>query len=894
MPDWTAIRIRAAEFAERHKRTKRERSDSQTFWYEFFVVLGLSPRAVSLFEWPVTSSKRMPDYVDVLCPKKLLIEHKSAGVDIDPAMDRAKKYCRDLDKADVPRYLLSCNFQRWYLLDLDTSIPYKFELAQLPENIHLFAFMLDADAEPEPVRSINVRASEKMAQLHDALRESGYPESDMDYLLTRLTFCMFADHIGIFEPHQFTNYLKRDMLPGAADTGPKLVHLFEVLNTPHEMRQGALDGGLAAFPYINGDLFGSPMRTPAFTLKSRNLLLDAAGYNWSEISPVIFGALFQETMNKDERRMSGAHYTPEDSIMKVIRPLFLDDLEAEFRSITIGINRRRRLIEFHEKLAGMTFFDPACGAGNFLITAYKCMRRLETRVIKMLHGDQHVLDARALSKVDVDRFYGIEVNPFSAKIAETAMWMIDHIMNEELGRQIGLTVTRIPIEKSPVILCGDALETDWNEFLPRDGCSYVLGNPPFGGSKFTDDLQKAQTSRITGSRTLDYVSNWFVKAAEYSEAEPNIRIGFVATNSITQGEQVGQLWPRLLDGHGLKIEFAYRPFVWTSEAPNKAHVHVVIIGLGRGTGRRRLFYADGDEVLEDNPQIISPYLFGTDKTRIVRKSSNQLNGLPIVKTGSKPIDGNHYIFTDSEKEEFLKAEPLANQYMRKYVGGREYIRGTWRWILALQDASPAALNALPAVKKRMELVREHRLASKAPSTRDMAETPQMYHLNVIPVIPYLAIPEVSSERRRYVPIGYLKPPTIPTNKLKIVENASLGLFGLLTSYMHGTWLAGIGGRMKSDYDYSIHLVYNTFPIPDVPLDDLGPPAQAVLDARAAHPTSTLYDLYDPVTMPPDLAKAHRRLDRKVDGLYRRERFHSDIERIEFLLTKYEEMVGQNT
>ena len=794
----------------------------------------------------------------------------------------------DMPEDVFPQRMLACDFANFHLIDLMDKVEYRFVLEDLPDNIDLFGFMTNRATTVADTDPVNQKATVIMGKIYESLAKTGYPSGDMERLLTRLAFCMFADDTGIFEHGSFGKWLQKT---DPTSIGPMLIHLFQILNTPINKRQIDSNPLLLSFPYVNGDLFRDTIAIPNISQSSRHLLLKADAYNWSKVNPAIFGSMFQVVLDKKARRQTGAHYTTEDNILRVIRPLFLDDLHSEFEEAKSGSNRKKSLEKFQVKLAGLTFLDPACGSGNFLAIAYREVRRLELEVILELHDTRtKKINIDGLSQINVNQFYGIEISRFSSQIAEISMWMTDHLMNIELGAKYGLAYARIPLRKSPNIKCADALETDWNDVLSSNKCSYILGNPPYGGSKIMTIKQRAQVKRIaslgkTGG-TLDYVTAWFFKAAAYSRTAPDMRIGFVATSSITQGEQVGQLWISLLEKYDLTIEFAYRPFKWGSESPGMAHVHVVIVGFGKKIGNKRLFHTADDEIVEENPAVISPYLFGTDSIRVVLESSKPINGLPRVKTGSKPIDGGNYIFTDEQKTEFLGREPGAEQYMREYVGGREYIRGTRRWILALHDASPHVLNRLPAVKERLEMVRAHRLASRAADTRKLAEIPQLYHINVIPTTPYLVIPEVSSERRKYIPIGYMKPPAIPTNKLKIVENASLGLFGLLTSSMHMAWLAGIGGRLEERYDYSINMVYNTFPIPDTPLDVLEPYTQAVLDARTTHPDSTLKDLYDPITMPPNLAKTHRNLDRRVDKMYRKEPFNTTQERVEFLLDRY--------
>ncbi len=642
----------------------------------------------------------------------------------------------------------------------------------------------------------------------------------------------------------------------------------------------------------------------------RQALLDACRFDWSNISPAIFGALFQSVMDPAERRVQGAHYTTEKNILKVIEPLFMDGLRAEFERLKARRDSQRRpsLLRFQERLGKLRFFDPACGCGNFLIIAYRELRELETEVLKEVYstGQFDVL-ADTLSLVNVDRFHGIELGEFPARIAETALWMMDHIMNNRLSLEFGQTFVRIPLEKSPHIVHGDALETDWAALLPPGECSFVLGNPPFGGAKFQTPEQRAQVRRIAAlgksGGTLDYVAAWFLKAGDYARAG-RARIGFVATNSITQGEQVAQLWPLLFDRCKLEIAFAHRTFAWGSDARGKAHVHVVILGLDRredAPAEKRLFaYPDlNGEPEESGHGALSPYLFDAgglgDPQLTVRKESRPINGFTPLRYGSQPIDGGNLIFDAAERESLLAVEPEAGIFLRPFVGAREYLQGGDRWILSLRDVKPDRLARLPRVREHIAAVRAYRLKSERPATRDLASFPTEFAFTTIPETPFLVVPEASSERREYVPIGWLKPPTIPSNLVRVQENTSLGQFGLLTSAMHMAWVRHIGGRLKSDYRYTIGLVYNTFPTPPgfasgkADLSKLEPLAQAVLDARAAHPDATLADLYDPDLMPPNLRRAHTRLDRAVDRLYRKAPFASERERVEHLFALYEKM-----
>ena len=638
----------------------------------------------------------------------------------------------------------------------------------------------------------------------------------------------------------------------------------------------------------------------------RAALLDACRFDWSAISPAIFGALFQSVMEPEERRAKGAHYTTEKNILKVIEPLFLDELRAEFERLKARRDSRRRpeLLAFQEKLGTLRLLDPACGCGNFLIIAYRELRALEIEVLKELRpGQQLDVLAELLSVVNVDQFYGIEIGEFPARIAETAMWMMDHIMNNRLSLAFGQTYVRIPLESSPHIRNADALEADWAELLPPADCSFVFGNPPFVGAKFQSAGQRAQVRRIaalgkTGG-TLDYVTAWFIKAGEYVQDSP-ARIGFVATNSTTQGEQVAQLWPILFVRTRLEIAFAHRTFAWGSDARGKAHVHVVIIGLdGREKVRaeKRLYsYLDiNGESAETLHAALSPYLFEAsglaDPHLVVREESQPINGMPRLKTGVQMIDNGILTFTQHEYEDFVAREPRSQRFFRKYIGGDEYINGFHRWILYLADASPPDLRTLPDVQECVRRVREYRASSRRPQTVSMSAYPTRVGVDERLSEPFLVLPNTSSERREHIPIGWLTPDVVANQKLRILPNATLANFALLTSAMHMAWMRTVTGRMKSDYMYSVGVVYNTLPTPpkDVDMSTLQPLAQAVLDARAAHPGATLADLYDPDLMPPNLRRAHLALDRAVDRLYRRAGFASERERVEHLFMLYERM-----
>ncbi len=982
---WDEIKRRAKAFSDDWADAHYEKGETQPFYEQFFLIFGVKRKQVATYEQRVKLLSGKHGFMDLFWPKTLLIEQKSAKLDLNKAGVQAMDYIDGIRAEDQPRYVLTCDFQTWNLLDLETGRATNFRLADLHKHIESFGFILGRRVSFGTQAIVNIKAAELMGKLHDALDEANYSGHDLEQLLVRLLFCLFADDTGIFEPKDiFLQLIEADTKEDGSDTGRMLIELFDVLNTDEANRQKGLSGELNAFPYVNGALFAGHIKTPVFDAKTRDMLLDAARFDWGKVSPAIFGSLFQSVMDAKERRAKGAHYTTEANILKVIGPLFLDELKAEFEKINARKTGRDPLLrEFQKKLSRLTFMDPACGCGNFLVIAYRELRSLELAVLhevwaKKLDG-QRVMDIAAFSLVNVDQFYGIEYEEFPARIAEVAMWMTDHIANNELSLAFGKSFARIPLKQSAKIIHGDALEVDWADLLSPQKCHYIMGNPPFIGQSYQSPLQREQMARVINAPSgkagsLDYVTAWFIKAGQYmagassptsspsfspsaspstprhpelvsgsivqpqppvdaekwmlkqvqhdgggessdgslskgiagskgSVSNRRIRIAFVSTNSITQGEQVAQLWPILFDRLHLEIFFAHRTFSWGSEARGKAHVHVVIIGLTHRDNEpdeKRLFsYPDikGDPV-ESTHGALTAYLFdarGVANRHLMVKTANApLNDATPMRMGSKPVDGGHLIFDYSERQHFLEAEPKAADLMVPFIGAQEFIRGEERWIFSLSKTSPDKIRALPEVQKRMRLVREFRAASKKSKTRELADYPTAFEVSTIPERPFLAIPEVSSERRNYAPIGWITPPTIPSNKLLIVQDATLWHFGVLTSRMHIEWLRYIGGRLKSDFQYSPGMVYNTFPWPEASpaqrakIEAL---AQVVLDARSVHTTSSLADLYDPDTMPPNLRKAHAALDTAVDRLYRPAPFASDRDRVEHLFGRYEALVN---
>lgn len=908
---WNEIRTRARQFANDWHNAGYEKGETHSFYIDFFQIFGVTKKRMYSFEEPIKLLGNKRGFIDLFWKGVLLVEQKSVGRDLIKAKQQALDYFPGLKESELPRYILLSDFQNFELHDLEEDKVSKFTLRQLPQNVERFGFILGVEArtfkDQDPV---NIEASEKIGKIHDTLKASGYEGHDLERLLVRLVFCLFADDTGIFESRDIFSALVRDRTnPDGSDTGLWLSQLFDILNTPTARRHKNLDEDLAQFPYVNGDLFAQRLPFPTFDSKMRGLLIDACDFNWDAISPAIFGSLFQSVMAKKERRSQGAHYTTEKNILKVIEPLFLDGLRAEFQKLTErrDSGKRKALDAFHDKLGTLKFFDPACGCGNFLIISYRELRMLEIEVLKALRKDSQLsLNVADMCRIDVDQFYGIELGEFPSRIAEVALWMMDHIMNNRLSVEFGENYARIPLKKSPHILHADALEANWTELLDPQECSYILGNPPFGGSKYQSETQRAQVRRIANlggsGGTLDFVTAWFLKAGEYVRGS-DAQIAFVSTNSITQGEQVAQLWPVLFDRYGLEISFAHRTFAWGSDARGVAHVHVVILGLCRREDEpavKRLFsYVD----IKGNPSesahaALTPYLFdaGTVINRhlVVEETSRPLCTVPQLVIGSKPIDDGEYIFTDEEKDAFVVLEPGAEKYLRPYIGSTEFINGDRRWILYLRDVSPHELRSLPQVRKRVAAVKAFRLDSTSPGTQALALQPTRFHVTVVPEGSFLVIPESSSERRDYVPIGWLDSPTIPSNLVRVLVDADLWHFGILTSAIHMAWLRQIGGRLKSDYRYSVGIVYNTYPWPnatEAQKAKIRNLAQNVLNARLQFPDSTLADIYDTDLMPQQLRKAHRLLDEAVDRLYRPAAFLGDRDRVEHLFRMYENLIS---
>ena len=736
---WNEIKTRAVTFSKKWEDESSERAEAQSFWNDFFAVFGIDRRRVAIFERQVKLSrvgeKIKRGRIDAFWKGVLLIEHKSADQDLDRAFKQATDYFDGITERDLPRYILVSDFARFRLFDLeapdDSNGEIHFKLADLHKHIKRFGFIAGYKAvEIKPQDPVNIKAALQMGKLHDQLKASGFTGHPLELLLVRVLFCLFADDTGIFLPAQaFRAWVDERTTDDGSDLGSQLAQLFQVLNTPDDKRASTLDNQLRAFPYVNGKLFEETLPMASFDTKMRETLLDCCALDWGAISPAIFGALFQSIMDEKARRNLGAHYTSEENILKLIKPLFLDELWAEFAKVK---SNKNKLFEFHKKLRELTFFDPACGCGNFLVITYRELRLLELAVLRVVHETtgSRFLDIHQEIKLDVDQFYGIEIEEFPAQIAQVAMWLIDHQMNVKVGEEFGMYFTRIPLKSSPHVVNGNALRVEWASVLPPERCSFVMGNPPFVGAKFMDDEQRQDVARVfmgmDNAGLLDFVCAWYVKAARYlrpSQINPfsprekvadrpdegkgasPTRCAFVSTNSITQGEQVGVLWGWLL-AQGIKIHFAHRTFAWSNEARGKAAVHCVIIGFGPGDVPNKTIFEYDDirgephAVLANN---INPYLVDAPDVVLPRRSS-PICAVPEIGIGNKPIDDGNYLFTPEEKTAFVKREPQAEKYFRRWLGADEFINNIERWCLWLGDCSPAELRAMPEAMKRVEAV----------------------------------------------------------------------------------------------------------------------------------------------------------------------------------------------
>ncbi|WP_454804208.1 class I SAM-dependent DNA methyltransferase [Mucilaginibacter phyllosphaerae] len=892
---WNEIKDRAVAFSKEWADTHNEEADAKPFLEALLNVFGITRKRVSTFEHRVKKLSEADGYIDLLWKGMILIEMKSKGKNLDKAFTQAKDYIHGLKEHELPKYILVSDFYHFRLFDTEDSTTKEFTLPELVKNVQHFGFIAGYQKkiykEQDPV---NIKAASLMGNLHDRLKEIGYDGHPLEVYLVRILFCLFAEDTTIFDIQQFQDYIAQRTHEDGSDLASKIQELFQVLNTPHDKRYKNIDEQLNAFPYVNGKLFEEILPSASFDAKMRKSLLECCYLDWSKISPAIFGSMFQSVMNPTERRNLGAHYTSEKNILKLIKPLFLDDLWAEFESVK---NSRGKLQDFHKKLSTLKFLDPACGCGNFLVITYRELRLLEVAILRALNKTgQGFLDVREIIWLDVDMMSGIEYEEFPARIAEVAMWLIDHQMNMAISQEFGQYFVRLPLKKAANIVHGNALRVNWEDIVSKDELSYIIGNPPFIGKKEQKPEQKVDMGMvfkdIKGAGILDYVAAWYLKAAVYIQSS-KVSAAFVSTNSIIQGEQVCILWSLLFKTYQIKIHFAHRTFSWKNEAKGNAAVHVVIIGFANYNIKdKRLFEYDDikSEPHESKVKNINPYLIeGEDRTVENRKSP--ISNVSHMNYGSMPIDNGHLILNDEEKEFFLKNDPSGERFVKRYTGGDEFINNKKRWCLWLVDITPSQLINSKFIYDRIQKTKMFRLSSDREATKKLAETPSLFGEIRQPTSNYIIIPKVSSETRRYIPIGILPSTTITSGSALIVANARLYNFGVLTSTMHMTWIRNVCGRMKSDIQYSASIVYNNYPWPENPSEKqvatIETAAQKVLDVRASFPDSSLADLYHPLTTPPVLTKAHQELDKAVDLAYRPQAFTNETKRMEFLFELYE-------
>lgn len=916
------IRTRAFAFASEWAEEASEDAEAKSFWDAFFEVFGVNRRRVATFETPVKKATGEGGFIDLLWRGTLLVEHKSRGKDLDRARGQAFDYFSGLKDHDLPRYVIVSDFARIRLYDLeppaerhdklplfahrrgmelegDGKTYVEFPLADLPQHIGLFGFLSGYAIRTFGIEDpANIKAAEKLGDLHDLLDASGYRGHELEVFLVRILFCLFADDTGIFERGTFRQFVEQRTAADGSDLGLWLNKLFDVLNRPESRRAQALDEQIAVFPYVNGKLFAEPFAPPDFDSAMRETLFTCLVLDWSRINPSIFGSLFQAIMDKTKRRNLGAHYTTEMNILKALRPLFLDGLHAELKQVR---GSTRRLNEFHAKLASIRVMDPACGCGNFLVIAYRELRLLEIEVLRALMGTTRnlSLDVQALVRLDVDQFYGIELEDWPAQIAQVALWLTDHLMNLAVSAEFGQYFARLPLQKSPVIIQGNALHMNWRDIVLPELLTYLVGNPPFAGARVMSLGQKADIDRVfgalNGTSSLDYVSCWYWKAVDFIKDNPRIEVALVSTNSITQGEQPGILWAALL-ARGVRINFAHRTFEWDSEARGKAAVHCVIVGFA--------LFDRPDKVIFDyefpkaEAQVISakninPYLVDGPEVTLPKRS-RPISNEPAMTFGSMANDGGHLLLSDAEKDELLANEPNAVPYIRRFIQVDELLYGANRWCLWLADVLPQTLKEMALVLVRVKLVSAYRRESKRPATKKLADTPSLFGEIRQPSGPYLVIPRHTGESRRYIPMAYETPAVICGDANLMLRDATLYHFGILTSLMHMAWTRAVCGRIKSDYRYSIGIVYNNFPWPQPnprQRQVIEAASKAVLDARACFPATCLADLYDVSTMPSLLVKAHNTLNQAVDAAYGRRVFASEAERVAFLFERYQALAA---
>ena len=895
----TQRRAAAKQFAADWQGKGYEKGHSQTFWLSLLQkVYGVEePDKFITFEDQIMLDHT--SFIDGFIPSThVLIEQKSLGKELNKPIkqsdgsllspfQQAKRYAAELPYSQRPRWIVTCNFAEFYVYDMErpTGDPEVIKLCDLEKEYYRLQFLVDTgDTNIKKEMEVSLQAGEIVGVLYDTLlKQYKDPEAEntlksLNALCVRLVFCLYAEDAGIFgSKSMFHDYL-RDI--PASGVRRALVELFRTLDQKPEQRDKYLaddNPALAAFPYVNGGLFSDEnIEIPPFTEELKTLLLEKASedFDWSAISPTIFGAVFESTLNPDTRRSGGMHYTSIENIHKVIDPLFLDGLRSELeeiKEIAVDKTRKSRLGAFQSKLAGLTFLDPACGSGNFLTETYLSLRKLENEVLRC-STDQISMDLEGIIQVSIGQFYGIEINDFAVTVAKTALWIAESQMMKETEDVVHMSLDFLPLKSYANITEGNALRLDWESVVSKEKLNYIMGNPPFVGASMMTKTQKDEAVAVFGKgkrvNSIDYVGAWYHKAAALLQGT-SARAAFVSTNSITQGEQVAPLWEKLLNQYHAHIDFAHRTFKWSSEAKEKAAVHCVIIGFSIGENtQQKYIYTNG--VASQPVKNINPYLVDAPNI-LVYSRSIPICEVPRMTYGNKPSDGGNLILSQEERNSIINKTPDLMPYIRRYVGSRDFINNDEvRYCLWLRNASPAVYRKNAEVMRRLNAVKELRLKSSAKPTQALAEKPYLFFSAPQTESDYLIVPNVSSEKRKYIPIGFMSKDIIASNAVQIVPNATLYHFGVLTSNVHMAWVRIVTGRLKSDYQYSGAIVYNNFPWPsptDAQKAKIEQTAQTILDARALYPDCSLADLYDEIAMPPELRRAHQQNDRAVMQAY---------------------------
>lgn len=915
----------AKDFAAKWKGRGYEKGESQSFWIELLqkVLQVEDPFSIISFENRVKLSNT--SFIDAyIRPTHVLIEQKSIekelrspipqsdGTTLTP-FKQAKRYASELPYSDRPRWIVICNFQEFNVYDMENpqGEPEVIYLKDLEKEYDRLSFLVDdSNAHIKKELDVSIKAGEIVGVLYDKLlaqyRDPENPESQksLNKLCVRLVFCLYAEDAGIFgTKNMFHDYLSH--YP-ATMFREQLIKLFRILDTLPEDRDPYEDERLLAFPYVNGGMFAGDIEIPRIDEEIRDLILQRASddFDWSQISPTIFGAVFESTLNPETRRKGGMHYTSIENIHKVIDPLFLDDLNAELSDIKaekVAKTKKEKALTYQDKLASLKFLDPACGSGNFLTESYTSLRRLENETLRIIYGTDRVIgELDNPIKVSIDQFYGIEINDFACSVAQTALWIAESQMMQETDEIVGFNLDPLPLKTYTNIHEGNALRMDWNKVVPAKELNFIMGNPPFVGYSLQSDSQKQDIldllvdengKQLKAAGKVDYVAGWYYKVAAYMQ-HGNVQAALVSTNSIVQGEQVAGIWGPLIDRYGISINFAYKTFRWDSEANAKAHVHCVIIGFSNHPLLKRKQIYDGETVL--TASHINPYLVDAADV-LIGSRSKPLCAVPEMRSGGKPVEGGFLIFTDEEKKDFLRQEPAAAVYFRPFIGSDDYINAHPRWCLWLLNVSPKELRQMPKVMERVESVRSFRLASVKAATREMADQPTRFMEIKQPSSDYIMMPATSSEKREYIPMGFLSKDVIASNAASFVPDATLYHLGILTSSVHMAWMRVVCGRLEMRYRYSVNIVYNNFPWPqpsEPQIARISQTAQAILDARALYPESSLADLYDDLTMPIELRKAHRANDAAVLEAYGFPKDVSESEIVAELFKMYQKLVDK--